>query len=470
MGRQGGNKISFLVAVGLVALAFTAACNREPQPIDPQSPKQAPAVPPVADSPPAPPPESLKAARQKTPLEVGPSDFKPSDEFLPPRVKVYEAVNYPSKVGLLAAYKTRDPSDGKKHPCIVWAHGGFGGISPIDLFYQTAFNDQSPERFRRAGFVILFPSWRGENTNPGKFELFGGEVDDLVSAVDYAHKLSYVDPDRIYLIGYDSGGSLALLAAELGVSVRLVISLGGTPDLSGGIPQNPIDETTIHYAPFDFQDKRQIFLRSPVNFVADLKIPTWYIEGQFSADLWQQAHEMEVQAKKYNAPFQTAFVQMADHFAFQRPAKRLLVEKLQADTGKAISFSLTKTEANGIYQKQKLAKPQIVEKPFAEIDAHSAESLLKTFGDLEQRDLKVVGHKLPHFLRIYRSPDDKPMAQDDLDYDVDDVQCTVQGVPVVMDRETLADLNRVRIRIISGAGSFVMVSRIQDSKDPAHKP
>src|ERR1700687_1569322 len=45
-----------------------------------------------------------------------------------PPADIYNVVRYPSSVGNLVAYVTPDPGDGKKHPAVLWAHGGFGGI------------------------------------------------------------------------------------------------------------------------------------------------------------------------------------------------------------------------------------------------------------------------------------------------------------------------------------------------------
>ncbi len=342
----------------------------------------------------------------------------------------------------------------------------FGRTAALVASIRTISNSRQPSTIKvpkrfGAGFVIFYPSWRGENDNPGKFELCGGEADDLVSAVDYARKLSYVDTDRVYLVGYDIGGTLVLLAAELGAPVRMVISLGGVPDLSAGVPAARDGSQKLHYAPFEFQDNQQIYLRSPKNFVADLKIPTWYIEGQFSAALSQQAHEMEVRAKKYNAPFHTAFVQMADHFAFLHSTKRLLVEKLKADTGKTLNFSFTQMEATDAFQRRRQAKPQIVDKPFAEIDEHSAKVLGNDLSALE-KEMQHLGPKVPVFVRVFRSPDDEPRAEEDLDYDIDDVQCTVQRIDIVADRDTLAALKHVKIRMIGDR--WLMATRAADAK------
>jgi dipeptidyl aminopeptidase/acylaminoacyl peptidase len=43
--------------------------------------------------------------------------------------------------------------------------------------------------------------------------MFYNEVDDVLAATDVLAKLSYFDPDRIFIAGRSIGGTLALLAS-----------------------------------------------------------------------------------------------------------------------------------------------------------------------------------------------------------------------------------------------------------------
>jgi dipeptidyl aminopeptidase/acylaminoacyl peptidase len=173
----------------------------------------------------------LAAARAKfrskivadTLAQSGPASLSP-----PP---IFQTIHYNAPVGPCVAYITPNPSDGKKHPAVLWAHGGYGGIDSYFWTDQPATNDQSARAFREAGLILMIPSWRGENDNPGKFEMFYGEVDDLFAARNYLAGLPYIDPRRIYLAGHSTGGTLALLAAESGNGFRATFSLGGVADL-----------------------------------------------------------------------------------------------------------------------------------------------------------------------------------------------------------------------------------------------
>src|SRR5207253_7881805 len=56
---------------------------------------------------------------------------------------------------------------------------------PAD-FDQTS---RAANAFRRAGLVLMFPTLRGGNDNPGLKEGFFGEVDDVLAGAEYLAKI-----------------------------------------------------------------------------------------------------------------------------------------------------------------------------------------------------------------------------------------------------------------------------------------
>ena len=91
-------------------------------------------------------------------------------------------MKYEAGPGMLAAYLTPDPGDQRTHPAIVWITGG--ETQTIGDVWSTAelFNDQTAQQYRDAGIVMMYPSQRGGNDNPGHREGFYGEVDDILAA------------------------------------------------------------------------------------------------------------------------------------------------------------------------------------------------------------------------------------------------------------------------------------------------
>ena len=72
--------------------------------------------------------EDLVKARDLFTTQHVDNPYKTDGEALVPPPDIFRAVRYPAQNGKLFAYLSPDPGDGKKHPAVVWAHGGYGGI------------------------------------------------------------------------------------------------------------------------------------------------------------------------------------------------------------------------------------------------------------------------------------------------------------------------------------------------------
>jgi len=276
----------------------------------------------------------------------------PRDEPAPrPPAGVFEIVRYDSPAGKLVAYLTPAPGDGKKRPAVVWCHGGFGGIGEW-LF--DAENPQAPKAFRDAGFVLMCPAWRGENDNPGRCELFYGEVDDAIAAVGYLKRLPHVDAARIYVAGHSTGGTIALLVAESekAADVRAVFSFGGAPDLEG-----VVDKGTIYgyRPPFDVRSPRELRLRSPIQFAAGTRVPTFYFEGEDSG-YCADAKKMESLARAAGAPLEAHIVAGGDHFDILPPLTALVAKKIATDKGPRCSILVSAAEVKTAFETAKRKK------------------------------------------------------------------------------------------------------------------
>lgn len=184
---------------------------------------------------------------------------------------VLDLVSYPGPLGSMAAYVSSRPGDGKRHPAIIWLVGGSSNsISSIAWTPGPSDNDQSASAFREFGIVMMYPSLRGGNTNPGYRERFFGEVDDVIAAAKFLARLDYVDPRRIYLGGHSTGGTLALLVAESSDQFRAVYSLGPRADMSG-YAQDVL--------PFDASDSKEGQLRAPKLWLDSIRVRTTVFEG-----------------------------------------------------------------------------------------------------------------------------------------------------------------------------------------------
>jgi len=292
--------------------------------------------------------EGLLAARRGFSTQRKDSVYEAGPPAPRPPVTIFERIRYRSPVGELSAYITPDSGDGRKHPAVLWAHGGFGGID--DWFWEATppTNDQTAQAFRNAGIVLMIPSWRGENDNPGHFEMFMGELDDLLAAREYLAQLPYVDNERIYLAGHSTGGTLSLLAAVAPADFRAVFSFGGWLELASIFFVGP--RSSIHgIAPFDYCDMRELMLRTPAMFVRAIRAPTYYFEGEH--DISTAALLIGALAEPAGVPLEVFEIEGGDHFDVLAPVTQLLAAKIIREWQTGQPLDLTESEVQDAYNK-----------------------------------------------------------------------------------------------------------------------
>ncbi len=312
--------------LGLFTLAVLAGCK----------PKDAPAPGTSVTNPDG--TTSLADARKgfTTKLAKQQKSGEPVDE---PPAKLFRKVQYDAPVGKCAAYLTPDPKDGKKHPAIVWITGG--DCNTIDKGAWAAGrpdNDQSARQYRDAGIVMMFPSLRGGNQNPGVKENFYGEVDDVLAAAGYLAKQEYVDPNRIYLGGHSTGGTLVMLVAEVPNKFRAVFSFG------------PVNTITNYGGQFteavNTDDPREVELRNPGKWLHSVQCPTFVFEGDQRGNL----SSLQAMAESSTNPKAKFYpVKRAGHFSILAPVNKLIAQKILTDTGAETNLSFTEAELNKLF-------------------------------------------------------------------------------------------------------------------------
>lgn len=274
--------------------------------------------------------QTLAMARQGFKSKL--TGHKANEPVEEPPAKLVQTVQYSSPVGKLAAYLTPNPNDGKKHPAIIWITGGDCNSIGDVWSPPERNNDQSARQYREAGVVMMFPSLRGGNENPGVQEGFLGEVDDVLAAADYLVKQDYVDPKRIYLGGHSTGGTLVLLVAESTNLFRAVFSFGPVDNV-GGYP--PI------YTPFNRGNPREIELRSPGRWLHCIACPTFVFEGAREGNI-DSLQQMADASRNPKAHFHS--IPGETHFSILGPTNRLVAQKILGDAGPETNISFNEAE------------------------------------------------------------------------------------------------------------------------------
>jgi acetyl esterase/lipase len=250
----------------------------------------------------------------------------------------FRKITYDSPAGKLAAYVSEVPDDGQKRPAIVWITGGDCNSVGDVWSPMPPSNEQSASAYRKAGIVMMFPALRGGNDNPGAKEGFFGEVDDVLAAADYLARQESIDPERIYLGGHSTGGTLVLLVSECSDRFRAVFAFGPVSDVSGYPSQ---------FTPFDTSNRREVELRSPGRWLGSIKRPTFVIEGT-GGNI--SSLEAMAKASKYSL---VHFVKAngADHFEVLGPTNALIATKILADQGATCTITLSDEEVSRPFAK-----------------------------------------------------------------------------------------------------------------------
>lgn len=166
-------------------------------------------------------------------------------------------ITYPSGDLQLKAWIARPSGSGEeKHPALVYFHGGFAfGAEDFEVC----------RNFLKEGFVVMTPILRGENGNPGDFELFFGEVNDGCAAVRWLAEQPDVKRDQIYAFGHSAGGGITTM---LSLFEDLPLRHCGS---AGGLYTAETLKDWTNLIPFDTSDPEEFRQRVLIGNLRDMK-------------------------------------------------------------------------------------------------------------------------------------------------------------------------------------------------------
>jgi pimeloyl-ACP methyl ester carboxylesterase len=213
-------------------------------------------------------------------LGAAPQDW--DEEPLAPGTRT---VQYQSGDLKLKAYIVLPVYRAETYPAIVYFHGGFA-------FGASDLEDCQP--FLDAGFAVMCPTLRGENGNPGNFELFLGEVEDGKAAINWLAEQPYIDKNRVYAFGHSVGAHVsALLSLRDNVAVK---HTGG----SGGLYGIDIFDDWSNIAPFPLDNQQEMELRLLRGNVQEMKFSHYaFIGEQDEYQMWLLQSRLNADKGKY---------------------------------------------------------------------------------------------------------------------------------------------------------------------------
>jgi acylaminoacyl-peptidase len=172
-----------------------------------------------------------------------------------------------------------DPAN--RYPLILEIHGGpFANYGP-----RFAAEMQL---YAAAGYVVLYTNPRGSTSYGEEFGNLihhaypGQDYDDLMSSVDAAIALGYVDPERLYVTGGSGGG---VLTAWI---------VGNTDRFRAAVVQKPVINWTSFALTADatnffsrywfpappWERPEEYWRRSPLSLVGKVSTPTMLVTGE----------------------------------------------------------------------------------------------------------------------------------------------------------------------------------------------
>jgi len=219
-----------------------------------------------------------------------------------------DRILYPSKDGTQIegwVLKPRGYDPSRTWPLILAMHGGPHGAYGNDFSFEH-------QLFAANGYLVVYTNPRGSTNYGEKFlwATWGGwgnlDFEDVMGGVDYAKTKYSVDEKRMGVTGYSYGGFLTnwvightarFAAAISGAGISNWVSDYGTAD----IPRTK--ESEFFGPPWDPKANEILRRQSPITYVANVKTPTLFVDGESDARVpIEEAEQMYTALRKLHVP------------------------------------------------------------------------------------------------------------------------------------------------------------------------
>ena len=194
-------------------------------------------------------------------------------------------VHYPSKDGKWQisafVYAPYNAERNGKNAAVVYIHGG------PDYQTENWFN-RSIQYLANQGFFVIAPNYRGstgygkEFADADRFDMGGGDLDDIISAAEWIKRTGYVDAKKIAVMGPSYGGYLTMMAVTKApglwaAGVPIIPFVNWFTELENEDPLLRQSDLAVMGDPV--KEKARYQDRSPIYFVDQIKAPILLLAG-----------------------------------------------------------------------------------------------------------------------------------------------------------------------------------------------
>jgi len=209
--------------------------------------------------------------------------------------------------------------EGLSYPTVVMVHGGPMGV--YSRTYDAASNLYPIAGFAERGYAILRANPRGSGgygpafRASNKEDWGGGDYRDIMAGVDYLIARGIADPQRLGIMGWSYGGYMTswaitqtprFRAASVGAGVTNLISMTGTTDITGFLPD---------YFGGEYWDVLSVFVQhSPMLQIKGVTTPTLILHGERDRRVpLGQGLELYTAIKRQGVPVEMVIYPRQDH-------------------------------------------------------------------------------------------------------------------------------------------------------------
>jgi len=166
-------------------------------------------------------------------------------------------------------------------PAVVYVHGGPASQS-VNSFQRLA------QYLANRGYLVIAPNYRGstgygkEFHDANRFDLGGGDLEDVLAAADFIEQTGYVDPRKLVICGGSYGGYMTMLgvtkaAERWAAGVAIVPFVNWFTELENEDPL--LQQYDLATMGDPVKDAERFRDRSPIFFVDQIQAPVLLLAG-----------------------------------------------------------------------------------------------------------------------------------------------------------------------------------------------